>query len=149
MRGLLLSLFFLLLGAMVPQPLAAYPSTEPHEGQPQVESPVAGEHEVFHHEALTVRNAQGEELGEIIHFLADANTGQVAYALLDTGSALEVDDLRLIPIAALQMNGEEIILDMDAQQVVNAPTPIPGQEPEEFHRRLSEYYGVAPYWEED
>jgi hypothetical protein len=147
MRVFLLSLFYLLISAGIPQQLAAYPGTEGN--QPQAENPGQGDHEVFHHEALTVRNAQGEELGEIIHFLADANSGQVAYALLDTGSALEVNDLRLIPIAALQIDGEEIILNMDAQQVANAPTPIPGQEPEEFHRRLSEYYGVAPYWEEE
>jgi hypothetical protein len=148
MRGFIFSLFFLLISAGAPHPLVAYPG-EQSEGQPQAESPATGDHEVFHHEALTVRNAQGEELGEIIHFLADANTGQVAYALLDTGSELDVDDLRLIPIAALQIDGEEIILNMDAQQVANSPTPIEGQEPEEFHRRLSEYYGVAPYWEEE
>jgi hypothetical protein len=148
MRGLFLLLLFFLGSAAAPQYLSAYPAQQSEEPS-QAESPVIGEHEVFHHEPLLVRNAQGEELGEIIHFLADANTGQVAYALLDTGSVLEVDDLRLIPIAALQMNGEEIILDMDAQQLTNAPTPLPGQDPEEFHRRLSEYYGVAPYWEEE
>lgn len=149
MRVFLLALLYSLIGAIAPHHLAAYPGAEQSDGQPQAESPATGEHEVFHHESLVVRNGQGEELGEIIHFLADANTGQVAYALLDTGSALEVDDLRLIPIAALQIEEEQIILHMDAQQVANAPTPIPGQEPEEFHRRLSEYYGVAPYWEEE
>lgn len=148
MRGFVFLLVFLLSSAINPGISAAYPAEE-NPGQPQVENSAPGVAQETEQERLLVRNAQGEALGEIIHFLADANTGQVAYALLDTGSVLEVDDLRLIPIAALQMNGEEIILNMDAQQLANAPTPIEGQEPEEFHRRLSEYYGVAPYWEEE
>jgi hypothetical protein len=151
MRGFVLLLVFLLVSAAAPLQLAAYSGTEQNNEQPQVQSPAPGypgDHGVFEEERLFVRNAQGEELGEIIHFLADANTGQVAYALLDTGHSLEVDDLRLVPIAALLMEGEDIVLHMDAQQLADAPTPLPGQEPEEFHRRLSEYYGVAPYWEE-
>lgn len=97
---------------------------------------------------LVVRNTQGAELGEIVNFLVDTSIGKVAYALVDTGHAMAEEDLRLIPVNALVVVEDQIILQMTQQQMADAPAPAPGQTPEDYHRRLAEYYGVAPYWEE-
>jgi hypothetical protein len=98
---------------------------------------------------LIVRNLNGDELGEIIDFLVDPEVGVVAYALVDTGFALELEDLRLVPVHALSVGNQQILLNMERQELVNSPLPSHDQEAEEYHRELSEYYGVAPYWEEE
>ncbi len=98
---------------------------------------------------LIIRNWQGAELGEIIDFLVDPEIGVVAYALVDTGFELELEDLRLVPVHALSVGNQQIVLDMERQDLVDAPLPAHGQDAEAYHRELSEYYGVAPYWEEE
>ncbi len=97
---------------------------------------------------LIIKNQQGEELGVVVSFLVDPKIEKVAYALVDTGNSLAEEDLRLVPVNALTVENDEIILNVDKQQLVNAPIPAPGQEPMDFHRRIADYYGVAPYWEE-
>jgi hypothetical protein len=105
------------------------------------EGPVAAER-------LVVKNPQGVELGEVINFVVDTDIGKVAYVLLDTGNTNAMEDLRLVPVNALAVENNQLILNMNQQQLANAPTPAPGLDSEEFHRLVSEYYGVAPYWEE-
>ncbi|MBE0598409.1 MAG: PRC-barrel domain-containing protein [Desulfuromonadales bacterium] len=105
-----------------------------------------GEAEVA--ERLTIRNPQGVALGEIVNFLMDTSVGKVAYALVDTGGEMAEEDLRLVPVNALQIENEQIILNVDEKQLADAPAPAPGQNPEDYHRGLAEYFGVAPYWEE-
>jgi hypothetical protein len=120
--------------------------------QPPATTVCAGQDQVLGEEAsaerLIVTNPQGTALGEIVNFLVDTDIGKVAYALLDTGGSQEMQDMRLVPVSALVVEYHAIILNMDRQQLANAPTPRPGQDPEEFHRQVSDFYGVAPYWEE-
>ena len=99
-------------------------------------------------EQLHIRNPQGQDLGVIVSFLVDPDVEKVAYALVDTGGSLAEKDLRLVPVNALTVEEGEIVLNMDKQQLANAPIPAQGQEPMDFHRRIADYYGVAPYWEE-
>ncbi len=148
MKGPVFTLFLMMSLALAPLALAEPPvfktavliqDAQGYAQEEPFEQPVR----------LIVRNLQGVELGEIIDFLVDPEIGVVAYALVDTGFELELEDLRLVPVHALSVGNQQILLDMERQELVDAPLPAQGQEAEEYHRELSEYYGVAPYWEEE
>jgi hypothetical protein len=149
MKGTILILSLILTAAFSPSILASgsqaaeggnVPKAIDCEGDEQSGHPLD--------DRLIVKNQQGVELGEIVNFVVDTELDRLVFALLDTGDSLAVEDMRLVPISALVIEGNEIILDMDEYKLANAPTPEPGEEPETFFRHLSEYYGVAPYWEE-
>ena len=149
MKRMQLLLVFLLSIALAPVGLASdFATAEDRRiATPCVEDEAQVEGE-FPGDRLLVKNSQGEELGEIVNFVVDTSIGRVAYVLIDTGHALAMEDLRLVPVNALEVENDNFILNMDEGKLANSPAPEPGEEPEEFHRRISEYYGVAPYWED-
>ena len=72
-------------------------------------------------ESLTVRNAEGENLGKIKDLVIDAHTGNVTYAVLDFGGFLGIGDkLFAVPWHALkcQSSGKEehLVLDVSKER---------------------------------
>jgi sporulation protein YlmC with PRC-barrel domain len=71
-----------------------------------------------------VRNAAGEDLGEIEDIMIDLDTGRIAYAVLSFGGILGMGDkLFAIPWEALQLAQEEhkFILNVSKDMLEKAP----------------------------
>ena len=101
-----------------------------------------------------VKNRSGEDLGKIEELAIDPETGQIAYAVLSFGGFLGLGDkLFAIPWSALQpRHSEEVfLLDVDKQQLKNAPGFDKDKWPDMADRRWGEgvhgFYGARPYWE--
>jgi len=71
-----------------------------------------------------VRNPADEDLGTIEEVMLDVENGCVGYAVLSFGGVLGIGDkLFAVPWTALEYDseGEEFILDVSKQELVNAP----------------------------
>ena len=72
----------------------------------------------------TVRNRQGEDLGDIKDFMLDVNNGRVSYAVLDFGGFLGIGDKYFaVPLEAFRPDteSEQLVLDVDKARLENAP----------------------------
>ncbi len=75
----------------------------------------------------TVRNHQGEDLGDIEELMINLRDGCIAYAVLSFGGIAGLGDkLFAIPWKALQLRPEEhtFVLDVRKDKLENAPGPI-------------------------
>jgi sporulation protein YlmC with PRC-barrel domain len=96
----------------------------------------------------TVRNHQGEELGEVNDLVFD-NQGNISYLILSKGGLMGVGaDLVPIPWKAenITIQEDSIILSMDQQRLDQAPSFSSGEwenlEDQSFQQRVHGYYGV-------
>jgi sporulation protein YlmC with PRC-barrel domain len=101
----------------------------------------------------TVRNTQGEALGNLEEIMLDIHTGRVAYAVLSFGGFLGFGSkLFAIPWQALSVDTEnkEIILGISKHKLENAPGFDKDNWPSSFNRdwvtEVHTYYGYDPYW---
>ena len=103
-----------------------------------------------------VRNSAKEDLGHIEEIMIDVSTGRVAYAVLSFGGFLGLGNkLFAIPWEALALNqrDHEFVLNVDRQQLENAPGFDKQHWPDMADRawglQVFAYYGFKPYWERD
>lgn len=102
----------------------------------------------------SVRNAAGDDLGNLNQIMIDIPSGRVAYAVLSFGGVLGMGSkLFAVPWNALTVDEDEkcLILDADKRTLENAPgfdkDNWPDMANTAWGSELSRYYGVAPYWE--
>lgn len=72
----------------------------------------------------SVRNAEGEDLGELEDLMIDTATGKINYAVLSFGGFLGMGDkLFAVPWQALTLNPDEekFILNVDKERLKDAP----------------------------
>lgn len=106
-----------------------------------------------------VENPQGENLGNLEDLVIDANTGDVAYAVLSFGGFLGLGDkLFAIPMEALRVSTKEgaigreqvFILNIDKDRLKNAPgfdkDNWPNMADRTWGENIYNYYGYRPYW---
>lgn len=103
---------------------------------------------------LKVKNLAGDDLGKICEIMLDKATGQVAYAVLDSGSFLGIGGkLFALPWSSIHYdnNKECFVLDVDKEQFKTAPGFDKGHWPDMTNRSwgesIAQYYGVKSYWE--
>lgn len=101
-----------------------------------------------------VKNATGEEFGEIKEVVLDPHAGRVSYFVLSSGGLLTKNKLFAIPWEALKVNRNE----NKAQCVITIPKEKFDKAPEFqdadwlkmsdpiWVGQLYTYYGVRPYW---
>jgi sporulation protein YlmC with PRC-barrel domain len=99
-----------------------------------------------------VRNAQGENLGDIKDLMIDVESGRVAYAVLDFGGFLGIGDKYFaVPLEAFRVDtgDEELVLDVSKEHLDNAPgfdkNDWPSGADRTFTNTARSYYGVASY----
>ncbi len=104
---------------------------------------------------MSVKNPQGENLGDIKDIALDENTGRIAYAVLAAGGALGVGEKYFaIPWKALSLNttGDNFVLNVDKDRLKNAPgfdkNNWPDFANQQWGAEVYRYYGQQPYWEE-
>jgi hypothetical protein len=101
-----------------------------------------------------VRNAAGEDLGNIEEFMIDLETGRVAYAVLSFGGFLGMGNkLFALPWEALRLDTDrhEFVLNVDKEVLKKAPGFDKDNWPDFADRSwgagIYRYYGHRPYWE--
>ena len=104
---------------------------------------------------MKVKNAAGEDLGDIKDVMIDFEAGHIAYAVLSFGGFLGLGDkLFAIPPDRFELSadGDTLILNVDKSKLENAPGFDKDNWPDMADRQWStnvyNYYGSRPYWEE-
>ncbi len=102
-----------------------------------------------------VKNAAGEDLGNIEEIMIDLESGRIAYAVLSFGGFLGIGDkLFAVPWDALTLNLEdhEFLLDVDKRVLENAPgfdkDDWPNMGDPTWSSAIHDHYGRKPYWDE-
>jgi sporulation protein YlmC with PRC-barrel domain len=101
-----------------------------------------------------VRNMVGEDLGELTDIMLDLETGNVAYAVLDTGGFLGLGGkLFAVPWPAISVDTDEheLVVDIDKAALENAPgfdkDDWPDFSDRAWGKSVYDYYHQAPYWQ--
>ena len=101
-----------------------------------------------------VKNAEGEKLGTLKEIMLDVENGQIAYAVLESGSILGLGGkLFAIPFEAFTVNEDDhkLILNVDKETLKKAEGFDKNNWPDttnlDWGRKTHEYYGYTPYWE--
>lgn len=101
----------------------------------------------------TVRDTQGQELGDIKEIMLDVRSGRIAYAVLDMGGFLGFGNkLFAMPWAMLTLDADDhqFVLNVSKERLENAPgfdqDNWPDFSSREWATDLHVYYDIAPYW---
>lgn len=101
-----------------------------------------------------VRNAKGEDLGNVVDFMVDTETGRVEYSVISFGGFLGMGDkLFAVPLEAMTLDrtNENFILDVDKERLENAPgfdkDNWPSTADRTFIDEVHSYYGTTPTWQ--
>jgi hypothetical protein len=104
----------------------------------------------------SVVNAAGEDLGEMKAIMVDVESGRIAYAVLSFGGFLGMGNkLFALPWSAFTLDAGEkrFIMDIAKERLDHAPgfdkDHWPSMADASWARKLHEYYGVKPYWDDD
>lgn len=99
-----------------------------------------------------VRNAQGEDLGNVTDIVIDLRNGRTAYAVLDFGGFLGMGNkLFAVPWEAMSVDTDQecFILDVDKTFLEEAPgfpkDEWPSHPDFSFVNEVHHYYGLEPY----
>lgn len=95
----------------------------------------------------SVKNLQGESLGDLKDIMLDTSNGRIAYGVLSFGGVLGMGEkLFAVPWEALQVDGENhhLILNVDKERLKDAPgfdkDNWPNFADHSFATQLHEYY---------
>ncbi len=101
----------------------------------------------------SVRNPEGEDLGNVKELMIDLNSGRVAYAVLSFGGFLGLGDkLFAIPWDAFTVDteNEHFVLNVDKDRLEDAPgfdkDNWPRSADANFVESIYTYYDSRPYW---
>lgn len=101
----------------------------------------------------SVRNNDGDDLGDIKEIMIDVPSGRVAYAVLDMGGFLGLGNkLFAVPWRSLRIDSDaqEFVLDVDKETLDNAPGFDQDNWPDFSDRTWGEtvfaHYGQSPFW---
>lgn len=102
----------------------------------------------------TVKNANGDDLGNIEEIVIDLDSGRVAYTVLAAGGFLGLGEkFFAIPwdMITVDTDNHEVILDVDKELLEKAPGFDRDNWPEASDRAYQSdvyrYYERTPYWE--
>lgn len=107
---------------------------------------------VSHLTGTSVRNAEGEDIGNIEDFVIDASQGQVAYTIVSFGGLWGIGEkYAAIPSTAIQIQPRRNIARLDAdratlEKIAFEPGKFPDLSNREYAQRLHETFNAEPYW---
>ncbi len=109
-------------------------------GQQQAKVKAANELQDF-----TVRNAQGEELGQVEQVGLDLQQGQIGYIVVE-----HEGENHIIPWQAVQpdMQQQSLTVDIQTERFQQSPTGELDAVDQQMGQQIHQFYGVSPYWEE-
>jgi hypothetical protein len=96
---------------------------------------------------FSLRDQQGQNIGQIDQVLVDVQQGQIGYVVVKS----QAGQSHVIPWNALQANAQQqtLTLQISADRFRQAPTGD-AQMVQDMNqaRQIHQFYGVSPYWEE-
>ncbi|WP_201445429.1 PRC-barrel domain-containing protein [Belnapia sp. F-4-1] len=102
-----------------------------------------------------VFNRRGERLGTVEDVMLDKRSGRVAYAVMAFGGFLGIGErYHPLPWSMLRYDVDlgGYVVDLDRDQLEGAPSYAAADEVDwadrQWGQRVSDYYGVRPYWSE-
>ncbi len=102
----------------------------------------------------SVKNSQGENLGNLKEIMLDVQSGRVAYGVLESGAVLGMGGkLFAIPFEAFNVNEKDhtLFLNVDKETLKNAEgfdkNNWPDTANREWGQQTHDYYGYSPYWQ--
>lgn len=103
-------------------------------------------------EGMTVKNQQGETLGEIEDLMLDVQDGRIAYVVLDFGGWFDVGGKHVAApwnALALKPGAQDIILNVDKEKLRQAPSFERTYTPDVVERAwlvdVYKFYGAPPH----
>jgi sporulation protein YlmC with PRC-barrel domain len=96
---------------------------------------------------MNVKNLQNEDIGEIVDFVIDIDSGRVSYAVLSTGGILGFGDrLFAIPPKVFKFSAKEdyLVIDVNKEKLQKAPGFNKDNWPDKADRKWTE--GVYEYY---
>jgi sporulation protein YlmC with PRC-barrel domain len=105
-------------------------------------------------EGTRVYNRAGENLGSVEDIMIDKLSGKIAYAVVSFGGFLGMGD-RHYPLPWEKLDYDTnmggFVVDLDKKMLEGAPSYTDeesvGWEDPTWGRRVNDYYGARPYWE--
>lgn len=97
----------------------------------------------------TVRDAGGEEVGEVEDLLIDTTERKVRFLVVASGGFLGLGEHRsYIPIDAVTgVDDDEVRIDQSREQMAGAPAYDPELiNDREYNENVLGYYGYTPFW---
>ncbi|MES2625062.1 MAG: PRC-barrel domain-containing protein [Pseudomonadota bacterium] len=101
-----------------------------------------------------VKNPGGDNLGDIVDFMIDLDTGKVAYAVLSFGGVMGIGNkLFAIPWKAMSVDTEDhtFVLDTSRETLERAPgfdkDNWPDMSDPKWGTDIHAHYGIQPYWQ--
>ncbi len=100
----------------------------------------------------SVRNAEGEDIGDIEDFVVDASQGQIAYTIVSFGGFWGIGEkFAAVPATAIQIQPRRHIARLDAdretlEKIAFDPDEFPDLSNREYAQRLHETFNAEPYW---
>lgn len=101
----------------------------------------------------SVKNRQGDKLGQIKDLMIDTGTGHIAYAVLDFGGFLGMGNkLFAVPWGAFALDTEDKCLMLDVSKELLESTDgfdkddWPDMTDRSWGERVHTHFGVPPYW---
>ncbi len=100
----------------------------------------------------SVRNAEGEDIGDIEDFVIDASQGQVAYAVISFGGFWGIGEkFAAVPATAIQIQPRRNVARLDAdrdtlEKIAFDADEFPDLSNREYAQRLHETFNAEPYW---
>ena len=141
-------------------PIAAFAQGTPPQGQPRPSGASTAQgsaHEMRAARAtdlrgLTVKNQQGDTLGEIEELVLDVQDGRIAYVVLDFGGWFDLGGKHVAApwnALALKPGARDITLNMDQDKLRQAPSFERTYGPDAVERAwlvdVHKFYGVPPH----
>jgi sporulation protein YlmC with PRC-barrel domain len=100
----------------------------------------------------SVRNAEGEDIGDIEDFVIDASQGQVAYTIVSFGGFWGIGEkFAAVPATAIQIQPRRNVARLDAdrqtlEKVAFDSDEFPDLSNRQYAQRLHETFNAEPYW---
>lgn len=98
-----------------------------------------------------ISNMGGANLGKVSDVVVDNLTNEVAYLVVTSGGFLGLGGREhVIPFHAVNIDDTGgLKVSMDIATFERAPARVPDMADRQWGRKVHEFYGVAPYWEEE
>lgn len=100
----------------------------------------------------SVRNIEGEDIGDIEDFVVDATQGQVAYTIVSFGGFWGIGEkFAAVPGTAIQIQPRRNVARLDAdratlEKIAFNPDSFPDLSNRQYAQQLHQMFNVEPYW---
>ena len=98
-----------------------------------------------------VKNPEGKDLGNVVDFMVDTDTGRVEYSVISFGGFMGLGDkLFAVPLEAMELDRDNkcFVLDADKERLENAPgfdkDNWPTTADSTFIENIHSHYGTRP-----